>query len=199
MKKRIVSILMTLTLVMCAGGLTACDVETDSPGKDKETQSEESQNSEESESSEIPEVVPEKIVVSVPEGFEKSEENGTITYAKEDTGSNIILNQTPNDGSLATTTGKMLVEILEPQLEETYETELTVTLVKDEKIEVDGHKGLFYSFSYEYLGFEIIQTQYILENGDVYEFVTYTDMTFEGFTEAFNTSQASIAFEEVGK
>ena len=108
-----------------------------------------------------------------------------------------VKNQTANDNSLATTTGKMLVEILEPQLEKMYETELTVTLVKDEKIEIDGHAGLVYAFSYEYFGFEVVQTQYILENGDVYEFVTYTDMTFEGLTEAFNNSQASIAFEEV--
>ena len=141
MKKRIVSILTALTLVMCAGVLTACDAGTDAPGKDKETQSdesqknEESQKSEEAESSEISEVVPEKIVVSIPEGFVKTEENGTITYAKADTGSNIVLNQ----------------------------------------------------------------TQYILENGDVYEFVTYTDMTFEGFTEVFNNSQASITFEEVSQ
>ena len=42
MKKRIVSILIALILVMCVGVLTACDDGVDSPGNDKETQSEES-------------------------------------------------------------------------------------------------------------------------------------------------------------
>lgn len=133
--------------------------------------------------------------ITLPADFVKTEEEGVVSYNKVGVGTNVNITKTANDGSLKLVTGEMMLSVLDPQLEEVYGTELTLTLIKQEKITIDGHAGFMYSFSYSYLGVEIIQTQYMLENDDVYEFVTFTNIVSEGYTEVLDECAKSITYK----
>ena len=135
------------------------------------------------------------LTISVPDGFVKSETAGVITYSKENVGSNIVINKTINDGSLKKVTADSFLPVLDAQLESAFGAELTLNLVKEQKIEVDGHAGFMYSFSYTVFEVKVVQTQYIFENDDVYEFITFTDITSEGYTAAFDDCAKSISYE----
>ena len=135
------------------------------------------------------------LVVVLPEEFEKTESDGYTYYQKKDVGSNVVVNSTKNDGSLKRTTAKMLLTAMKPQLEATYGTSLELKLLKESKVTISGHEGLMYSFSYTVLGLDVVQTQYILENDDIYEFVTFTDITSEGYTSVFDDCAKKLSYK----
>lgn len=130
----------------------------------------------------------------VPAGFEKLEVGNNSFCTKGGAASNIIVNTTVKDGTLDTITGSAMLQEVEKSLESAYGSDFTLTLLDEEYFLVDGHKAFMHSYSYKLGEDDIIQTQYIFENGDVYEFITFTDFN-EGYTSAFAECASSIEYK----
>ena len=142
------------------------------------------------------------LIIELPEGFTKSEEESTDTieyfygpnYPNET--ANININVTANDGSLAFTTTDMLVMTLEPQLEAAYQIDLDIKVTKNMSPKIDDHRALIYAIEYALTDeVSLTQQQCIIENNDKLVFVTFTSATGEDYADAYDACIDSIRFE----
>lgn len=201
MKKKFLSAIllagMCVSLIACGNEVdTAKDgdveqkIETEVSNEDNTVVEEK-----EPETEEVTEAVAKKEVLKLNlPGFEMTEMTGLIYYQKEGVTSNVVINNTANDGSLKNTTAQMMVDTIEPSLEAIY-GELDVVLLEEENLVVDGHNALMYSYSYVVQGFNVVQTQYLIENGDEYNVITFTDFN-EECTSVFEECMNTIEYVE---
>lgn len=135
----------------------------------------------------------ESLNFDIPEEFEKNDTSVAILYQKPGVSSNINVVKSVNDGSLDSITGAAMIAAIETELESVYGEDLTLTLIDGELTEVDGHKAFRYSYDYEIQGIYILQTQFIVENGDEYEYITFSDCN-DGYTDIFEECMEGIEY-----
>lgn len=195
MKRKLLLFVLMLVMMFSMMGCEPSDSNDREDSEQVEDSKDDKEDDKKESEKESEKVTKGTLTISVPDGFVKSETAGVVTYSKENVGSNIVINKTINDGSLKNVTADSFLPVLDAQLESAFGAELTLNLVKEQKIEVDGHEGFIYAFSYTVFEVEVVQTQYIFENDDVYEFITFTDITSEGYTAAFDDCAKSISYE----
>ncbi len=211
MKRKLLAILTICTL---AFSMTACGgseepantSEAEESSADNNTESNEAEKSSEEASEEsstgYSSSVAKGLILELPEGFTKSEEDSTETieffcspnYPNEV--SNININVTANDGSLASTTTDMLVQAIESQLETVYQMDLTINVTNSDSSKIADRNALNYTIEYAVTeDMTVTQQQCIIENEDQLVFITFTSATGEDYADAYAACVDSIRFE----
>lgn len=131
----------------------------------------------------------------VPEGFTETEANTFVAPNYPEEASNINWLTLENDGSFDSTTSKALIESVESELETAYGGDITISLLEEEKYEINGRRALKYAFEYELMGMKIVQLQCIIEDREELIFLTYTEFAEEGYYDDFQESVKTVRFE----
>ncbi len=185
MKKKLVALLVMTTLVF---GITACGG-SDAPANDADNSNVENEADTELESEGT-------LIYDLPEGWTYDEASDLYygpNYPNEM--ANINYNSVANDGSFSLVTQAMMEEALEESLTLAYGETMDIEVTKWEETTVDGYEAIEYTITYEYAGFEIAQTQVIVNGKDNYHYLTLTESTAEGYAETFNAIIDSMRFE----
>lgn len=148
------------------------------------------------ESGESEAVLTGELTFDVPEGFELDEASGTYEYTKDTTSvANIIEYSIPSDGSFSMVTKEIMANALETQLESVFGTDITLNIPVYENIEINGRPTIKYTIAYDFEGYSLEQTQYMIDDGDNYRYVTLTRDTADEFGDDFKAVENSIRFE----
>lgn len=185
MKKKIVALLVMATLVF---GITACGG-SDAGANDADNSNVENDAEVELESEGT-------LIFDLPEGWTYDEASQLYygpNYPNEM--ANINYYSIANDGSFSLVTQAMMEEALEDSLTSAYGETIDVNVSKWEETSVDGYEAIEYTIKYSYAGFEIAQTQVIVNGKDNFHYLTLTESTAEGYEETFNTVIDSMRFE----
>ncbi len=148
------------------------------------------------ESGESEAVLTGELTFDVPEGFELDEASGTYEYTKDTTSvANIIEYSIPSDGSFSMVTKEIMANALETQLESAFGTDIILNIPVYENIEINGRPTIKYTIAYDFEGYSLEQTQYMIDDGDNYRYVTLTRDTADEFGDDFKAVENSIRFE----
>lgn len=189
MKKKLVALLVMATLVF---GITACG-SSEAPSNDADNSNVENEVDGDTEVELESEGT---LIFDLPEGWTYDEASDLYygpNYPNEM--ANINYYSIANDGSFGLLTQAMMEEALEESLTSAYGEAMDIEFTKWEEATVDGYESIEYTITYEYAGFEIAQTQVIVNGKDNFHYLTLTEATAEGYAETFNTIIDSMRFE----
>ncbi len=88
-----------------------------------------------------------------------------------------------------------MANALETQLESLFGTDITLDIPVYENIEINGRPTIRYTIAYDFNGYSLEQTQYMIDDGDNYRYVTLTRDTADEFGDDFEAVENSIRFE----
>lgn len=161
-----------------------------------EEESEETSVEESSDAVEEEAVLTGELTFDVPEGFEFDAQSNTYNYTADATvAANINLNSIASDGSFSMVTKELMATALEAQLESVFGSDITLNIPVYENIEISGRPAVKYTISYEINGVVLEQTQYMIDDGDYYRYVTLTRQGDDAFADIFEAAGNSIRFE----
>lgn len=137
-----------------------------------------------------------ELTFDVPEGFEFDAQSNTYKYTADATvAANINSNSIASDGSFSMITKELMATALEAQLESVFGSDITLDIPVYENMEISGRPTVKYTITYEIGGVVLEQTQYMIDDGDYYRYVTLTRQGDDAFADAFEAVGNSIRFE----
>jgi hypothetical protein len=77
-----------------------------------------------------------------------------------------------------------MIEAIKVYLETTYNEKIEVNMIDTNVSVIDGHKALKYTYEYTINDIHVIQTQFIIKNGNMYDMVLISDFK-DGHTDIF--------------
>ncbi len=199
-------LLVGMVVAVLAFAMTACGGTQDTVNQSDEQSVEDTVESMEEESSDAVEeetvesdseaVLTGELTFDVPEGFEFDAQSNTYKYTADATVvANMNSNSIASDGSFSMITKEILATSLEAQLESAFGSDITLDIPAYENMEISGRPTVKYTITYEIGGVVLEQTQYMIDDGDYYRFVTLTRQSDDAFADAFEAVGNSIRFE----
>lgn len=138
----------------------------------------------------------EELVMEIPEGFTTTEtEEGYIYYTNDEDMSSIMVAQIIADGSLESFDAQILVDGLAENMRADGIEDANVTLLEEKWYEIDGHEAYKVVYSYELYGKKRVVDTITIQNGDIFECITFTNKVEEGYKKIFKKAEESIHFE----
>jgi hypothetical protein len=136
----------------------------------------------------------ETLVIEISNEFVKTEENDKIYYRNSTNHSNIIISKMENNGYLENVTEEFIRDIIVSEFKAMYGDAIDVELIDSEFLTVDGHKAFKSSISTDIEGFNMSQTQFVIENGDEYDIVVFSDSNYT-FKDEFEKCIEKLRYE----
>lgn len=130
----------------------------------------------------------------VPEGF-TDDGNGFYEHSDEMTFATIYTYTIENDGSFDQVSKELLLMGLQVGLTAELGEEVDIEMTSYEEITIGEYEAVEYSIAYEYQGIGFEQTQFLINEPDVFRYVTYTNISGDGYAEIFAASGDSIRYE----
>lgn len=207
MHKKLLVSLLALTIVCMMG--CADQKETDSNVTNNTMTEETSSSSVVQESVILPEVTttdwdtdvtyaPAELTCTIPQGFVDNGENEGLYVHKSYPSDISTINHVISEGEtdLSAWSAQSFKEQLEQDYYDSYGDQVTISVVQNDKIKVDGRPGIRILLQFEFKGVPYEQLMYVFYNGTETHYVYYTQEQGGKWMDAFVESGESIHFKE---
>lgn len=143
---------------------------------------------------EAPAQVAGTLTFDIPEGF-TDDGTGYYEHSDEMTFATIYTYTVENDGSFNMISKELLLLGLQAGLTSELGEEVDIEMTAFEKVTIGEYDAVEYSIAYEFQGIAFEQTQFIINEPDVFRYVTYTNINGDGYAEIFAASGDSLRYE----